>query len=303
MLDFRRLQVFVAVMREGNFSKAATLLYLTQPTISAHIDNLEQELGIALFERGSRRAEPTEAAKKFYPYAVDLLEMKEMGISSINKFKSKLEGEVTIFSSSTPGIYLLPHRISSFLKGHPGVTITISIKNSYEAAQGILDYRAHLAFVGTKFRKRSLTYISIGQDTLVALLPKNQFLHLQEEVALEDLLELPFIIRSEGSGTRRTLALALKEVGVDSRDLKTVVTIDSLEGIGSAVAAGLGVSVMSSFCQVEGVRKAKIVGLNLKRDFYLVYHQKRALPPIVEKMVESIKEVSSSCGGGDTPAL
>lgn len=297
-MDFRRIEVFVSVIEEGNFSQAAKALFLSQPTISAHIEKLEQELGVILFERGSKQTTLTEAGRRFYPFAIDLLELKEKGVASIKQFQDEMAGEVKIFSSSTPGIYLFPNLIQPFLKENPGVSIFLGIKNSLEAVQGILEYQAHLALVGTLFPKSSLEYTSLGKDQLVAILPQKGFVELQEEISLQDLFALPFIIRTEGSGTRRTFDLTLEGIGENPENLKVILTMDSLEGVIKAVAAGLGVTVASSYCKQEGVRQLKIKELDLKRDFYLVYHRYRVLSPFVEQLVKFIIQKGGEKTGG-----
>lgn len=287
-MDFRRIEVFVSVIKEGNFSQAAKALFLSQPTISSHIEKLEQELGIILFERGSKQTTLTEAGQRFYPYAVDLLQLKEKGVASIRQFQDEMAGEVSIFSSSTPGVYLFPYLIHPFLVENPRVSIFLRIKNSLEAVQGILDYHAHLALVGTLFPRRSLEYVPLGKDQLMAILPEERFMEFQDEISLPDLLSLPFIIRTEGSGTRRTFDLTLERIGEKPANLKVVLTMDSLEGVIKAVAAGLGVTVASSYCKQEGIRQLRIKEVDLERDFFLVYHRYRILSPFIEKLIKTL---------------
>ena len=124
-MDFRQIEAFVSVYRLRNFSRAGKALFLTQPTISSHISDLETELEVKLFDRSSREVMPTGAGDIFYQYAVNLLETRDCAISSLNQHNRQIEGRLEIAASTIPCQYLLPKLMIGFQKINPNIRFLI----------------------------------------------------------------------------------------------------------------------------------------------------------------------------------
>jgi len=293
-LDFRQLEVFVNVVKCGNFSTAAKELYLTQPTVSSHIDSLEKELGVKLFERRSRKAVLTEAGKNFYPYAIDVLRLKQKGIESISRFKTTIQGKINIAASSTPGIYLLPFLIKPFMKLYPLVRFDVSISNTCTVIDKIMDYKADLGFVGSVYKDRQLEYIPVFEDEMVVITPPGYrtFKGCVKEVSFEEIAEEKFIVRGRGSATRKVFEDALKKSNRKMDELNIILEIDSVEGVKNFVEEGFGISVLPRICvkKEDNLDVFCLKDINLKRRFYAVVHKNRVLTPAVERLITILKK-------------
>lgn len=294
-MDLRQLEVFVSICRTGNFSKAAKELYLTQPTVSSHIYQLEKELGFYLFERRGREIVLTEAGEKFYPYALGVLDLMQRARESFSAYKNEFQGNIKIVASQTPGNYLLPKLLKEFKYEYPGVKLEISIFNSEEVIEKILNYEADVGFVGSKYNFDKLEFISVEDDELILVTSKNSDLKERSnengEIKLEDILDFPFIIRKRGSATLKTFEKCLKSVlELDLNSLNIALEVDSLEGVKNFVKEDFGVSVISHHCldSDDDLLKLKIKGMDMIREFYGVYHKGRVISPSCEKLLEFI---------------
>lgn len=299
-MDFRQLEVFTTIVKEGNFSKAAKRLYLTQPTVSAHVESLEQECGMKLFERRNRQAVLTEAGQNFYPYAVDLLDMKEKASESFVQFNQRIDGKIIINASQTPGIYLLPGLMTPFHKSYPKSNFRINITDSEEVYDSILNYEADLGFVGRLMDYEKIITKPLLEDELVLIAnsPWKEDLELKEQqnggLYLGDLLDLPFIFRTEGSATRRAFEDTLANRGKSISDLNTIGQVDSLEGVKSFVYQGLGIAFVSrlSLYQYDGLdlKGFNIRDLSPHRKLYLIYHRERIFSPTCERFISHVQD-------------
>lgn len=292
-MEFNQLESFLSVVKHKSFSKAAKELYLTQPTISNNIQNLEKELSTNLLDRRGKNIILTNSGRRFFPYAVELINLRDKSKNSIVKHLNHFTGEISINSSSIPAEYILPHIIKKFNKIYPGITFSVYHKNSQDILNDILEERENFGIVGAKSLSSKLEYIEFYQDELVLAMPSNGSYTLDnpEKIDLLELLSKDFLIRNHGSGTRLVLEKALAKKGFNIDDLKTTSTIDSNEMIKKMVSLDLGISFLSKVSVQQEValgllKPASIGKLDLKRKFYFVYNKNRTLSPIVNKFKE-----------------
>ncbi|WP_019849686.1 selenium metabolism-associated LysR family transcriptional regulator [Desulfitobacterium sp. PCE1] len=284
-MDFRQIEAFVSVYRLRNFSRAGKALFLTQPTISSHINDLENELGVKLFDRSSRDVIPTDAGDIFYQYAVNLLETRDCAISCLNQHNMQIEGRLEIAASSIPSQYLLPKVMTGFQKMNPNIMFLIHQGDTREVIREIQEKKYQVGIVGTRIDEDKLDYEILTNDRLVLIASKECIEPTDSScIAIESLLKKKFILREKGSGTREEFEIALRKKGIDPDRLNVVAEMNNMEAIKRAVSEGLGVAVVSSLC-VEEELKAKTIqafiidGLDLERSFYLVTYRNRPLSP------------------------
>ena len=118
-MDFRQLESFVAIAKHGSFTRAAEELYLTQPTLTGHIQAIENELGTVLLNRCGKSVTLTEAGRILYNHAVNILNMREQALFTLAKYEGKLEGELAIAASTVPQRYILPGLLAAFSQRIP----------------------------------------------------------------------------------------------------------------------------------------------------------------------------------------
>lgn len=297
-MDFRQLETFIEVVNLKSFSKAAAKMFLTQPTVTNHIQALEKELGMPLFNRSGKKISTTEAGEMLYNYAIEIINMRDAAQFNINKYQGKIEGILEISSSTIPKQYVLPSLLKSFTKDFPYVGFDISSGDSKNVVQSILDGYTNFGIVGAKYPYKSLNYIDLMDDELVLVTannPKKYPWDAYSEIDLDDIKGSNLILREIGSGTRLLVEDSLKDAGYSLSDFQTHTTISNNETIKRFIELDMGVSFISKVAvkrEAElGVLKPVFVkNLNLKRKFYFVYHSNRYLSPLSETFKNFIIE-------------
>ncbi|EOC99857.1 LysR family transcriptional regulator [Caldisalinibacter kiritimatiensis] len=304
-MDFRQLETFVEVAKLKSFSRAAEKLYLTQPTVTSHIQNLEKELGTLLINRLSKKITLTDAGEILYKYAVNIINMREMAEFDLGVHKGKIEGHLEISSSSIPKQYVLPHLLKEFSKKYPDVTFTVSHNDSKTVTDNILQGNTDFGIVGAKYNSKHLEYINLIEDSLVVITPNNNNYPWEPYETLDKdfLLNQKIILREKGSGTRHLIEKVLHENNLALNSLNIVAYVEDTETIKRFVEKGIGISIVSERAvkkEIEEgtIRPYHIRGFIFTRNFYFVFHNNRHLSPLTkafkEFMIEFIKNKSSS---------
>ncbi len=292
-MEFNQVKIFVEVARNKSFSKAAEILFVSQPAVTSNIQKLESELGVTLIDRKTKNISLTEGGKLFYRYAVELLNIYAVAELSLSEYKKNIEGTLEICASTIPGQYLLPGIIKGFLEAYPSVQFTIRHKDSGEVFDEILSGRINFGFVGAKHPSEALEYIDIYDDKMVLITsPQKDF--AKDSVSIKSLAGETILLREEGSGTRLLLENALKKQKMDVTVFKPQIINDSLEAIKRMVALDIGISIMSEIAVKNEVASGQLIkyeirDLELKRSFSLVYCNNRCLSPLEEKFVQMLR--------------
>lgn len=291
-MDIHQLKVFLAVYKNRSFSKASEELHLTQPTISDHIKSLEEELNCRLFDRLGRTIIPTREAELLYDHAIEIIERIEKTKEVLNRFQTQPSGEITIGASTIPGTYLLPHIIKEFRKEYPHIECRVLISDSRDIFERIISHKLFLGIIGARLSNSQILYTSIGEDKLIIV--GSPSIIKKTSHNLEDLLSYPFILREEGSGTRREMEKILTAKGLNIEDLRIAGIFGSTEAVKEAVKAGLGIAVLSELSVKEDIKRGvlkeiRIPGLEMKRDFYIIQHKKRTVPYLYKLFLDTLK--------------
>ena len=282
------MESFLSVVKHKSFSKAAKELYLTQPTVSNNIQNLERELKIVLLDRKSKTVTLTDAGKEFYRYALELINTRDKAKHIMMEKSESIEGEISINASSIPEQYILPYIIKGFVKKYPKVTFTVTHKNSKDVVEEILKGKNNFGIVGAKYASEVLEYIDFFQDELVLAVPNNENYHwASDTVDMDSLLSSKFIFRKKGSGTRLIVEKGLSDIGIHLDNLNITSFIDSNEMIKKMIELELGISLISKIAvknemDLGLIKTYRIKNLGLNRSFYFVYHKHRTLSPVVD---------------------
>lgn len=296
LMDIHQLKVFTAVYRYKSFSKASEVLYLSQPTISEHIKNLEEELGCQLFDRLGRHIEPTANAKVLYKHALDLIERANKITTLLKKTPKKLSGDITIGASTTPSTYILPTVIAQMTKKYSNLTFNLVVNDSFGVIEQILDYELYLGIVGSKNDDKRLIFRKLLRDELIVI--SSPALVDNDELSIDEFIKMPFVFRERGSGTRQEIENQLINLGIILETLKINGVFGSTEAIKQAVKAELGISIVSKIAVIDELKygllkELKISNLCLSRYFYLVYHSKRTLPPNYTMFVQELLGITA----------
>jgi DNA-binding transcriptional LysR family regulator len=290
-MDIHQLRIFASVYKNRSFSRASEELLLTQPTISDHIKSLEEEFGCSLFDRMGRTIIPTKEAESLYVNAMELIEKADTIKDVIGQFKKQPSGELIIGASTIPGTYLLPHVMSDFLKKHLSISFQIPIADSREIVNKVLSHELLIGIVGSEIRSTQLTYKPLLEDELIVVAAPS-FVK-KNSVTIQELLQLPFIQRPEGSGTKTEIDRIISAKGYDIGQLKVTGIFGSTDAVKQAVIEGMGISILSRFAvrhelKLKILKQIRVEDLQMKRFFYVVTHKKRSLPAIYSLFMEHL---------------
>ena len=292
-MEFKQLEAFVAVVDYGSFSEAARKLYLTQPTISAHVRSLEEELHTKLILRTTKKTTITTRGYQLYDSAVRMLEIRN---NLLENFTGVQKHMIDLAASTIPSSYLLPEILAAFGKTHPDIYFHSIQADSAESINRVLDGTVDLALVGQNTRDETCVFLPFCQDELVIATPiTNHYLGLQNKsVTFEDFIKDPIIIREKGSGTKKEMDLFLEQIGVTPSDLNVIARMNDLEGIKKSIVNGLGISILSARSAIDLQKTKQILLFPLeesahKRTFYIVYSKNRILKPHVRQFIQFIQ--------------
>lgn len=294
MIDFRKLEAFCKVYELKSFSQAGKELFLSQPTISAHVLSLEKELDVQLLDRMGRVVLPTAAGEVLYQYAKQAFASIESAKAEITQLQDEITGHFIIGGSTIPAHYLIPPVVSGFMKRHPGVTMELRVADTARITDMVLGGELTLGIVGAQEPQPELSYTPILDDDIVIIAPVGMFAP-DATVSAMELARYPWIMREPGSGTRKAFARAMAEHGLDIRRFTIGLTVDSTQAVLQCVCAGLGISVTSRLAVHSMAERGELAiipltDVRVRRQFYCVHHAKRHFFPAVTGFVRYLKE-------------
>jgi DNA-binding transcriptional LysR family regulator len=296
-LDLYKLEIFYWVAELKSFSHAAQLLSLRQPTISAHVQELEEAVGGKLLYRIPGKVSLTPLGQMLADRAKNLLAFKRETLAAVEQFHGTLSGELWVGGSNIPGEYLLPQILGAFVKKNPAVKPILRIRDSAGVVEDLLDGKVELGFVGFKGNDERLTFEKIWKDEMVLAVPKGHPWSRRKFIQLDELRTEKFIARESGSGTLASFRQLLSKSRKPTDDLLNIsMELGSTEAVKEALMAGFGVSILSRISirhelAVGSIIEVPIRGMTMERDFYQVYHRHRPLHPIAQAFRAFLKTV------------
>jgi LysR family transcriptional regulator, low CO2-responsive transcriptional regulator len=297
-MTIRQLEVFLAIAHAQSFSRAAERIHLSQPTLSEHMKELEDELGVPLFIRHSRSVSLTEPGRVFEDYATRVVATLAAGRHAIAELDGLKRGSLVVGASTTPGTYVLPARIAKFREEYPGITVALRIANSRTVQERVRDGEVDLAVIGGHVLGPSERCVAAGiLDELQLVVPPDYPVK-DGVLSPARLARERLLIREEGSATRQATERALREAGVT---LRPAMELDHTETIKRAVMAGLGVAFVSRYAVEDEVRSGRLRVLSVqrmkvRRHFHVIHDERRPLSASARAFITFL------AANGETPA-
>ena len=292
-MEFKQLQSFVTVVQQKSFTKAAALLFLSQPTISTHIYQLEEELHTKLILRTTKSISITPKGKELYTYAMNILELKQRMLEACSVESKRI---IHLGASTIPSAYILPQLLPEFGKLHEDIYFVMNQSDSQGIIDGLKDGLFNIGFIGMPCEDEEIICQPFCEDRLVLITPVNEhFLALQPsgEAALSELLREPLILREKGSGSEKLAEQFLASLGVQKEGLHVVARVNDQEAIKNLVAGGLGVSLISEKAAQNFLLEKRILAFALPqylavRHMYIIYRRDYILPTYVQDFLRFV---------------
>lgn len=291
---FRQLEVFEAIARLGNFTRAAEELHLTQPTISMQIKKLTGAVGLPLFEQLGKRIYLTEAGREVYQYSRAISVQLEEMTSVLSNLKGLTGGKLRISVASTAN-YFVPNLLATFYRRHSDVTVSLDVTNREALLRQLNENSVDLVIMGQPPADTDLEAGAFMENPLVVVAPPEHPLAKARHIPLVRLQDEVFLVREPGSGTRSAMERFFSERGIH---LTTGMEVGSNEAIKQSVQAGLGLGLLSHDTLEQELCLRRLVVLDVAefpilRHWYVVHRSGKRLSPVAVAFKEFLLKEAS----------
>ena len=273
-----RLRVFRIVAEELSFTRAAERLFLTQPAVTMQVKNLEEDLGLRLFDRTGQKIALTAAGRLLNTYARRIADLCAEAEQKIAALKGETRGQLALGASTTIAQYLLPRLAGDFLNAFPAIQLSILSGNTADVVGALIDGRIALGLIEGPPLRPDVKCETFVEDEILLVVPPSHEWASGGPVDTTVLKSARIILRERGSGTRQVVEDALRRARLDVKKLHVVLDLDSTESIKSAIAAGLGIGFVSRWALGKELalgllKTVPVKGLRIRRQFQFVYLQ------------------------------
>jgi len=271
-----RLRVFRIVAEELSFTRAAERLFLTQPAVTMQVKNLEEDLGLRLFDRTGQRIALTAAGTALLDYARRIAALCADAERDLAALKGETRGRLALGASTTIAQYLLPRLAGQFLAAFPVIELSILSGNTEEVVGALVEGRIALGLIEGPPNRADVKCQPFVEDEIVLVVPPSHEWAGMDSVDSAAIRSAKVILRERGSGTRQVVEDALKRARIDARKLHIALELDSTESIKSAIEAGIGIGFVSRWALAREValgllRVVPVRGLRIRRHFQFVF--------------------------------
>lgn len=270
-MDYRD-QVFMAVAGQLSFSKAAESLFISQPAVTKHIRELERKLNLPLFDRKGNKIYLTQAGQLVYNQLKQIKQKYDELNFEIGRLTDSYQGQLRIGASSTIAQYLLPQHLATFHLKYPHIELFLLNGNSAEMEQKLINKKIDLALVENISSHPDIKYTLFKEDEIVPIVGQNSAFFKRNVITLNDLLQLPLVLREKGSGTLEAIFKALSRKNINPSQLNIFMHLGSTESIKNFLSNFDGIGLVSKIAiqkelQIHQLTQLKIEDLTITRSF------------------------------------
>jgi len=281
-LNFHHLEVFHAVARHLNFSRAAEELYISQPAVSKHIKELEKDLGVDLFRRDGRRVELTDAGRLVYDYAAHALVLTEGLRRALAEQHGPGRGFLRLAATHALATYVVPRVLAAFQTRYPEVELSLQVSNKGTTVRQVLQHHADLGIIDSQGIPSDVQWQRFARVPIVLLASPGRQLHTNGIVDLVELSQETIIAEEKGSDTREAVERELERLRVRPARM---LEIGNIEAIKRALIASLGVGFLPRICVAGELGRGDLVqlavqGFSLETQLGVVFAKGRPPSPI-----------------------
>lgn len=282
-ITMQQMEALIHLVDERSFSRAAKKMYLTQPSLTKHIKNLEDSIDAQVVVRKNKGISLTPEGKVMYEYARRIFRLVDEAKDRIGRVREDESGSIFISASTIPSTYILPYILRAFNDRYRDIHCYVQMNDSEATVNMVLDDQAEIGFIGKLTANKKLNVEQVWGDKLILVVPDGHIWQHKERITIEELSCEPFIVRERGSATRATMEEYLREhAGVNLADFNIVSELGSSEAVKEAVIAGLGVSILSVHAAKRDLERGLLTEIPLEdntieRNFYVIYKKRFGL--------------------------
>jgi DNA-binding transcriptional LysR family regulator len=277
-MTLEQLRVFVAVAERQHVTKAAQALNVAQSAASNSIAVLEARHDTKLFDRVGRTIELTEAGQAFLAEARAVLARVEAAEETLMEFGSLKRGVLSVQASQTIASYWLPRHLVAFRRAHPQIEIRCSMANTAQVVAAVENRTAELGFVEGAVQSAHLSSTPVARDQLVVVVAEDHPLAACKAPTIDELVDIEWVLREPGSGTRSVFEDALAQLGIAPDRLRIALELPSNEAVRAAVEAGMGATAISASVAAPSIEAGLLYQVPfplLVREFHVLRHSER----------------------------
>jgi len=302
-INLRQLRAFVSIGRLGSFTKAAEALHATQPALSAQIRELEDSLGVKLFDRSTRSVTLTQAGEDLLPVVDNVLGDLGSVVARARDVARRNTGRVTVAALPSLSATMMPAVVARMRALHPGISIVIKDALAERTLALIRADEADLALTSTPPPDPQLLFTPLTKDRMVAVLPPSHALEKAKTIRLAELLDSPLVLMDRESSVRRIVDGACASIGRLAAPAYEVAFMATAIGL---VRSGLGATLLpSSASELLAARDLTIRDLDaprIERELGIVKQRRRAYSPAAEALVAVLATVAAEAKAATRPS-
>ena len=285
-----QLKIFRDIAYEKSFVEAARINFMTQPSVSAHIKQLEEELGIRLFDRVPRKVTLTPEGRVYLHHVEEILQKCDNLLALPGSQKKSPKGEVRVASIHSIGMYELGTFLRNFMQRYPGVQIHLEYQDAHRVYELVKKKKADLGMVAYPEKHANLQTITFGKDRLALIVPANHHLAQANRVTLKQIRNEPFIAFDLNTPTREHIDQVLKANDVQ---VSVQMTNNNIYALKKAVEAGLGISIVpwktvDDEVKSGTIRRIRLSGKKLYRPLALLALKGDSISQVTNIFMDSL---------------
>src|SRR5438105_209849 len=243
-INLHQLATFQTVAKYSSYARAAKELHFSQPAVSAQIHQLEESMGVKLFDKIGRRTHLTQAGEELYLYSQKIFSLIDETLDTMKALASPHSGHLSVGADTTVGTYVIPNLLGKYRQLYPKVEIALEVTNPTPLMDELVNNRIDMAFMSKIPADAPVFSAPFAQNELVIVAPPTHRLAGCGRIPFAELAREHFLLRELGSGTRAALENAFREAGYP---LQVSMQVGNNSAIKQGVAAGLGIALISRF--------------------------------------------------------
>jgi DNA-binding transcriptional LysR family regulator len=291
-LNLRQLQTFVTVAQVSSFTRAARLLHLSQPALTKQVRQLEETLGVRLFDRNTRTVELTRIGKELVPAFKELLQEIEAVVTSTKELAAQSRGVVRIAALPSISWAILPTAAARFKELYPGISVVLKDVIAQRLVAMVKAEEVDFGVGSLNVADPEVRFSPLLRDRMIVVFPPGSGLEQKKTVGLKDLAGLPLVLMESGSSVLKLVDRAFESIGEIARPAYEATYMSTAAGM---VKAGLGIAILPSSAfemgELTGLGVRPISHPELTREIGTIEKTGRSLSPAAESFLKALKVV------------